>query len=235
MKIAVLYSGTLRNLAETINNNIDCFRSISNNIDLYFSIWDHVGYVDHLNAPDYIKSNRLINKNEIVTLKLIEEIIPLNVNVKHIKIEKYLDKQFNFELINGLDNNGLKAQYYKIFDCLSLVEENYDLMIRMRCDILIDKMPEIKIDKISFFSRIWHNHYWQPGFRSINEMFWVAPPEMMKKACNIYNNCEKINRVIIDKNQQDTNYGESICYMNLEAEEMVNNIQMLDIDYKVLR
>lgn len=238
MKIALLYSGAIRNLAETIYNNISCFEQVASEIDLYFSVWDHVGYVNHLNAPDYIKGNRKINSDETVTEEMIKKIVGDRANIVKIKIQKYNDNNLNFSLINDLDNKGLKAQYYKIFDAFSLVEESYDLLVRMRCDILMDKIPNLSNilnNRIGFFSRIWYNHYWQPGFRSINEMFWIAPPEIMKKACNIYNNSGKINDIILQKNQEDRNYGESICYMNLEAENISDSIEMLDIDYKVLR
>src|SRR5205814_8227179 len=64
--------------------------------------------------------------------------------------------------------------------------------------------------------------------RSINEMIWISNKDLMKRACNIYNNSNKINEIIINNNQKDANYGENICYMNLErSEEHTSELQSL--------
>lgn len=58
---------------------------------------------------------------------------------------------------------------------------------------------------------------------------------MMKKACNIYNNGDKINSIIFNNKMKNVNYGESICFMNLKAENLVDNIYCYDFNYNILR
>ena len=55
----------------------------------------------------------------------------------------------------------------------------------------------------------------------------------MKKACNVYNNVDKINKIILDKTKK--NFGENICYMNLEVENIVNNIITFNFNHNIIR
>lgn len=242
MNIAILYSGAIRTLAESINNNLSYFDG--DNIDLYFSTWDHLGYSDRINSPDYIISSRTLDRDTQITSQIICDMVPSNINIKKIKIENYNSNNYNLDIINGLDNNGLSAQYYKIWDCFNLIDNsiNYDMIVRLRCDLVLN----IKINKeylknlvthdmILFSSKIWYEHVWQAGLQAINEMMWISNKHQMKKACSIYNNIDKINKIIISRNSQEINYGEKICYLNLEAEELLNNIVTFDFDYNVLR
>lgn len=244
MKIAILYSGSIRTLKETILNNIDTFNYDNVDIDLYFSIWDHVGYSDRINSPDYIFSNRTINNNLFVTEQFIKSIIPNNVNIKRIKIEKYNSFNYSLDLINGVDNNGLSAQYYKILDCFNLLDKsiNYDALIRLRCDILFqNKMSKnylfdmVNNNKIIFTEKIWYNYPFDPKENCINEMIWICNKNNMEKCCNIYNNTNKINDLIIKQNDKNINFGEKITFMNLKAENLVSNIEIFDFNYNILR
>lgn len=240
MKIAILYSGSLRNLAETIDNNLVFFQGMK--IDLYFSVWDYIGYIDHLNAPDHFRAKRLLVSDQIVTPDLIRSLIPSNISIKAIKIEHYNPSDYQLDLINGSSPN-LNAQYYKILDCFNLVEnpQEYDFLVRLRCDILLNNKMEhslihqlVNDDKIIFNTKIWFNHPRQGGY-DINEMIWIAKAELMRKACHIYGNATKINQVISNRGQTHKNYGENICCLNLEAEDILNKVHLFDFDYHVLR
>lgn len=251
IKIAILYSGAIRTLAETINNNLDYFLSIGNvTIDLYFSIWDHIGYTDHINSPDYIRSNRILSSDTIVTEDLIRKLVPNlpNVNIKAIKIEKYHHGAYHMHVTNGINPN-LCSQYYKIWDCWKLLrpdyDYDYDFVIRMRCDLLLNnndgllrclRLLQIKNKHLILFpNKIWYNYIKEPENTSINEMIWIAHPIFMKPACNIYNNSVLIDHIVVDRKQAHLNYGENICYMNLEVEKMADKIMLFDFDYRVLR
>lgn len=242
MKIAILYSGAIRTLAETIENNLKCFQYAD--IDLYFSIWDHVGYSDRINSPDHIFSKREIEKSTLITQDLVRSLVPSKINIKNIKIEKYEPIKYNFNLINSLDNSGLSAQYYKILDCFNLLDDNinYDAIIRSRCDIVLNNNIDqqylekmLHDDKIIFPSKIWYDHSWDTNKRALNEMFWIATKDLMKKTCNIYINSHKINKVITAHSSKELNYGEGINFMNLEAENLLKNISTFDFDYQILR
>ena len=242
MKVAILYSGLIRALSETIQNNLQCFGGAE--IDLYFSLWDHVGYADQINAPDNIKAQRLLNKDTKVTEEVVCNIVASQANIKNIKIEEYALNRCQFNLTNGLDRAGLNQQFYKVWDCYNLLDDsvNFDAIVRLRCDMLLhnkmnlDYMTQaVNNNKIIFASKIWYDYVWQPGIKNINDMFWISNKELMRKACNIYQNTEKINSIISNRKQTMLNHGENICYMNLEAEGIIDNIMIHDFDYQILR
>lgn len=242
MKIAILYSGALRNLAETIDNNLSLFPNCE--IDLYFSTWEHMGYSERINSPDYIPGSRVIPAESAVSEGLIRSLVPKKCNIKNIKIEKYEPTDYRFDLKNGLDNEGLAAQYYKIKDCYDLLDSDieYDLIVRLRCDVLftrrmnVERMKEIvDAGRLIFTDKIWYNHSHNKTTASINEMFWIGKGKIMRKACSIYDNADKINEVIDDQKMVNANYGESICWMNLYAQSIEDEVEIFDFDYRVLR
>lgn len=244
MKVALFYSGALRNLAETIENNIAIFPGCE--IDFYISTWTHMGYSERINSPDYIRGERLIPNGTFVSDGLIRSLIPEEVNIKAVKIEKYVPGDYTFDLIGGLDNDGLPAQYYKIKDCYDLMdkEEDYDLEVRMRCDVLFGKSPTplemqetVESGRIIFTEKTWYDYPHDPGNGCINEMLWIGRGRRVEKACGIYNNAEGINEEIRNQNIEamKPNYGESICWMNLVSKGIGADVETFDFDYRVVR
>ena len=238
MRIAILYSGLLRTLPETINNNLNYFNGCD--IDLYFSLWDRVGYADQINAPDNIRGKRLLMEGRIDE-EIVRKIIPPTVEINRLKIEPH--KECQFDLINGLDHNGLAGQYYKNWDCFELLNDEieYDIIVKMRCDLLLNNqinvqdLAELTKEKIVFASKIWYDYSWHTGLTNLNDMLWIGNKEIMRKACRTYHNVDKINVLIKKREQMHLNYGEGICYLNLEAEEMSDRIHTFDFDYQVVR
>ena len=240
MKIAIMYSGLIRTLLYTIANNLECFSY--GDIDLYFSVWDYVGYSDAINSPDFIWSDRKLDGNTIITEEVVHNIVADRTKIKKIKIEKYDKNKYLLDITNGIDNQNAHGQFYKIYDCFNLIDEDYDVVIRLRCDLLLnnkiekDKLKQlIKNNKIIFANKIWYNHSWNDKIKDMNDMLWIGNKELTGKACGIYNNFDKINTIIKERKRQEINYGERICYMNLEAESMINNIETFDFNYNVVR
>ncbi len=238
MKLAICYSGAIRSLPETIENNLNFFKDFD--IDLYFYTWDHVGYSPRINSPDYIMGKRTLNCQ--INQEVISGIVKRKI--KNIRVEKYIPSQYTFELFNGLDNIGLIAQYYKLRDCYNLIDKNikYDGIVRIRCDILLrnkinfyDIEHCIKNNKIIVPNNIWYNHLKNSSNIDINEMIWISNPYQMNKLCNIYNNSSKINKLIREKKFQETNYGERISGLNFEAEGLNNSLYLHDFDYQIIR
>ena len=62
-------------------------------------------------------------------------------------------------------------------------------------------------------------------------MIWVCKPELMEKTIKIYDNLEKIND-LLDFNSF---FGESICYKNLEIENLLDDVELYNFDYRVIR
>lgn len=241
MKLAILYSGAIRTLSETINNNLDFFNDFD--IDLYFSVWEHVGYSPRINSPDYKMCGKRLPHDTRVNEELIRNLVGNKAIIKKIKIENYNSSNYVLNLFNGIDNSGLPSQYYKINDCFNLIDKTrYDAIVRLRCDLLLqnkisatDIVSKVRSNKIIFPENIWYQHKKTKSIKDINEMIWISNFSNMKKACAIYNNSCKINKVIMENSYKETNYGERITHMNLEAENLVDNIETHDFDYLVLR
>lgn len=242
MKLALLYSGAIRGLAETLQSNLEYFSRLSSDIDLYFSVWDHMGYVDKINSPDYIRLPRKLPEDTVVTEQVIKNLLPNFQGKVKIKVESFRE-DLSFELDNGFANN-LAAQYYKVHDCFALVEqpEQYECLGRMRCDLLLDNkitkedfQSRVEDNKLIFTSKIWFEHESKPGIKEINEMMWFGKPELVEKTCNIYKNVDKINHIIRSRKQTNINFGENVCYANLEAEGLADSLSFFDFDYKVIR
>lgn len=240
MKIAILYSGLIRTLTETIDNNLNYFGDAE--IDLYFSTWTNVGYTDQINAPDNVISARKLDEKTVITEQLLRHIVPAKANIKKVKIETYQPNMCQFDLVNGLDRVGLAPQYYKTWDCYRLLEGQYDAVVKLRCDLFLRQQIDLDYlfgqvaeDKIVIPSKTWYDFTYQTGNNSVNEMMWIANQEVMKKACSIYINQDKINAIIRSNKQTHLNYGESISLLNFQAEGLVDGIRTFDFDYLVMR
>lgn len=94
MKLAFLYSGNLRCLNETIENNLNSFKFAE--IDCYISTWDKITYTDKINSPDHIFSKRTLSGD--VSYNILNKL----ADFKNIHIEKYRDISFNLNY--GIDN-----------------------------------------------------------------------------------------------------------------------------------
>lgn len=244
-KIALLYSGCLRTLQEMLPRHCEYFLEHADSLDLYFSLWDHVGYVNHLNDEDFISAQRLTPPHSLITPELISSwVTQSNCQVVGSHIEKYHPNNCYFPLLNGLANDNLAAQYYKIEDCYKLVTNpfQYRALVRLRTDFwprqpfsssfLIQALDQ---KHAIFPHQIWRGFLKTPSITDLNESCWIAPPTIMDSLCQIYSNVEKINRIIVRRQQTGPNYGENICYLNVEAENLTNQLQYFDFDYKILR
>lgn len=254
MKIAILYSGQLRTFAETYEQQIAYFKSLGNNvhIDLYFSLTDKVGYVDNLNDNRHSLSKRI----SPVTVDVTEEICRViskhdfaNVTVKKINIETqdsclYQTFKHRDVLIKGLtlENKltNLVLQYYKIHQCYKLMAQplEYNMVVRLRCDVIPrNAIPGSKLEMCLRENRLMVNQYvWEihQSPSMVNEMLFMGTPDVMRRACNIYNNFARINKLIRKGHVQP--FGESIFYGNTLIEGLcAPSDYKFDFNYVVLR
>lgn len=255
MRIALLYSGQLRTLAETIESNIAYFKQFDDDvqIDLFFSLSTKMGYVNTLNDERHVYGSRRM-KDEYAGLGMLDLIID---RVLCKKLKKAVLKKcaaientplMNFEIQHSCphplmvdsDKKNLIYQYYKIWNCYKMMKnpEEYDLIVRMRCDVILQSPPPavilqdcLELGRLMVNNFVWANH---KSETMVNEMFFMGSPAVMAKACNIFNNFKAINGLIENKVCQA--FGESIFYGSLLTDNLApDRLYKFDFDYKVIR
>jgi hypothetical protein len=221
MKLAICYGGNLRTYEYCVKNHAE----IIGDADIYISTWDEIQISDKINDSWHHKIN--IDYPKVVTEDYIKSVTPKNFNIKSIKIDNYSNA-----IVKPIKNySSLNYQYIKIKDAYNLItNKNYDFIIRLRPDITINNIKYSK-DKIIYNEYIWYDYLKQKNIQVINEMIWVCKPELMEKTIKIYDNLEKINGLL------DFNlfFGESICYKNLEIENLLDDVELYNFDYRVIR
>jgi len=224
---AILYSGDLRTFAHCASNHA----KVLGKCDVYFSLFDEYNYVDRINGPWHsLAPNRYPGK---VTEYMVKMLTPDEFNIRGIKIEPYFPLT---HVIKLKQNNALFYQYYKMWDVFKMIPDHYDEVIRLRCDMTIDR---VKFRKgLTCNKNIWysqtkqnivkrHAQQWMDG--AMNEMVFTGGYEVMKKACRVVQNLEEINDMLPKEKQ----YGESVFFHHLKIEGI--NPRLFNFKYRILR
>lgn len=215
MKIALCYSGNLRTYEYCVKNHSEL---LGNNTDIFVSTWDTINRAERINDPWHFKCENIMPNS--CDEKYIEKHTPKNFNIVSIKIESYKDYSFS---------NQLLYQYLKIKDCYNLISnpENYDFIVRIRPDIVIENFV-FEREKLVFDQHIWYNYKYTPNVTfSTNEMIWSGNYELMEKSVRIIDNFTEVSKY-------EPN-GECICYRNLEYENLIDKTVFRNFNYKVIR
>lgn len=218
MKIAICYSGSTRTFEYCVKNHA----SLIPNADVYISTWSDPQRVDKVAPPWYEYLD--IKVPDKITYDYLEKCIPSNFKLKKIVISDYFDCPPEFQY-----RPELYFQYYKIKEAYNLIEEDYDIIVRCRMDITISHFPEQFSNNLMFDPYVWADE--KILDRKINEMIWLGTPDVMLKSVKIFDNLPKIQTIT----DQNTYFGESICYNNLLLEGLFDNIQFFEFGYKVWR
>lgn len=219
-KIAILFSGHLRNIYEIIHNlknNLLDIISLEYDYDIYIHTWDNNITNDKIlnNDKNYNKKiidiKLLFKKNNINIKKILienqEEIydkLKINDYLVNNCINKSIHDNFDFEYVKDLTNK-LFWQFYghnKVFELVDNVDEYYSI-IKTRPDLYYDKFDLSLLDKEIFFPC---THQYDNS--NINQIFFGGKPKEMKLILKyfseiIYKN-NNINFEIINK-YHDTN------------------------------
>jgi len=228
-RIAICFSGGLRTFKLCYKTVVDTFKHLGQ-VDLFISTWEKPCYTQVKRFEDIYaingdnKFNELLKKDDTITKEYLESITKFNV----IDIEKMEVMDSIVELTKHmkwteLPPARLLCQYYKMARCNDLKNEyaeknniNYDLTVRIRCDIKITSVP--LLDKIQF-DKIYVNSFvyvGNPTFRlkMINEMIYMANTENMNKICDIYKDFEKVWWI--------NGYGEGVSYKHFEVNKLIS-------------
>lgn len=223
MKIAICYSGNLRTFSHCVKNHAEIIKEA----DVYFSTWDTIKFSNKDNDPWHTRIT--IPAPETVTENYIINNTPSNFTIKNIKI----DNEKDCVIKDIKQNKYLSYQYFKIWDAYQLIlnsHNNYDYIIRLRPDITIDSMVYVP-NKIVFNEYTWYNYTYNNTTKTINEMIWVSDMNRMQKSVNIYDNLA----ILDSKLDKEKIFGESICFANLEHENLLQDLYTHNFNYRVIR
>jgi len=126
IKICVILSGFMRNYKLTLLDFVKYFKNYQ--VDYYVCTYDIVGMGTKI-VDEYSQ-----DKFDIEDLKKI------------IPVKKYIVKQYSKyckKISKDISMNKLYYQTENIFDCYSLVDENYFFYIRTRADLLFENLDNI--------------------------------------------------------------------------------------------
>ena len=134
MKIALCFSGNIRDLNETKNFWTELIEKYK--MDVYASFWD----IENAELGDSLNNFLTIytpKKYEIESYKIFKEstqdIASLNIESPDILADRFKETSKAF---------GQLAMYYKVWKCNMLSKQlgiEYDLVIRARIDTLLDE------------------------------------------------------------------------------------------------
>lgn len=224
MKIAICYSGNVRTFEHCVLSHSRLFQ----NADVYFSVWDDFGRVEKINDAIHHKID--LNLPHKVSENYLTDKTPSNFCIKGIKIDSYSVLDNSIELKK---DNHLKYQYYKTRDAYGMIPNNaeeYDIVVRLRCDITIENFHH-DTDTIVFNKDIWYNLGWSPEHQLMNEMIWVANPDLMARSVRMFDNLEYLNSTLTMSQM----YGESVFYFHLVKENLLPYASFFDFNYNIIR
>jgi hypothetical protein len=144
MKVAIIYNGNVRTLEQTIDNNIEKFEFL--NPDYFASTYLHkYGY-----HPAVQTSTGFFTDEELTIEQVYAQYEKLNT--KDILIDRIQDMTTFYESEQHKINPNMNhvssyLQYVKLKTGLKMIK-NYDVIIKTRCDLLLNNISHINFDNI---------------------------------------------------------------------------------------
>jgi hypothetical protein len=174
MKIALCFSGFIRDLNETKNFWTELIKEYD--MDVYASFWDLENETNGDTKNEFLKTytpKKIEFENYDTFKNSTLDILKLNVESPSI-----LSEQFR----NSAEEFGVLSMYYKIWKANLLTKDlgiDYDVVIRARTDIVLDNM--FKIEKNNFLNVPMGVNMTPifPNSDGINDCFAYANPKIM--------------------------------------------------------
>jgi hypothetical protein len=194
MKVAVCFSGHLRNFSHLLTNFKDKVLSLKdqNEIDLFFSIWD-------IYEPKYSWTNENETKSNLINIDDILKLDPIKIEIENFDVlkEEFLLK--NFTNINHLNERIIKngilhstPMFYKIYKANELKKTyertnnfKYDIVIRYRSNLSINGNIDLNINKNILYNK-------HENDSNLDDIFAYADSETMDKYSGLYLNLSLI-------------------------------------------
>jgi len=182
-RVAVYFTGHLRNLSDTWPNYKRFFSDPSIQFDYYFTLW-RKSHTTSSNSWDKINaSGKIFVPIYDITEQDVYKICP---EAKYVKI---IDSVIhNKEYLKYYE--GTVSQMYIISDMISNIPNDYDYYIRMRTDLYFFKAPkwsECLGDFVVPEDVHWNKiNYFSPISKLFNDYFWVANYSITRDIADIY-------------------------------------------------
>jgi hypothetical protein len=238
MKIALCFSGHLRNFNYAIDNIIEnIINPLKNNdentIDIFISTWDKNGLRSNNWQGDINYINEIENK-------LKPKIIDIENENRNYFIENYSSQQYKkFKLCSSDTCSNASSMWYKVYKSFQLVEKyskenniNYDILVRIRPDVIYHNKLDYKTFINNFQNETiilpeWHGKYEEINHQ-IMDQFAIGKYEIMKKYFNTF---ENILEFI--KTDNVIHCGEGFLYGTIQKYNI--NIKKYKISYSIIR
>ncbi len=174
MKVALCFSGHIRDLEETKNFWVDLIKKYD--MDVYASLWD----VENEELGDTVKNfervytpKRLEVESYDIFKKTTQDFASMNIQSPNIIAPQFQETSKAF---------GQLPMYYKIWRANSLTKElgiEYDLVIRARLDIVLDDVFEL-VDNNCLNVPMGRNKVNAfPNSEGLNDCFAYGKPKVM--------------------------------------------------------
>lgn len=196
-RVAVYFSGHIRNLKDTIHNYRKVFQHPNVDFDYYFTLWRK----NHDTANDSWNHNNQTNKKLVnisnITEKDVYEICP---EAKNVVILEEFDLPPEF---SGYKPSAV-FQMYMLYRGFQEVANTYDIYIRMRPDLYFFKgidwefilnnahKHELFIPKNVHFAGA---NY--PNSDIFNDYFWISSYEVGKYISELFKNIRSMQKGMI--------------------------------------
>jgi hypothetical protein len=217
MKIAVCFSGHIRGYDKCKDNIekylIDPLRK-SGTVDLYASVWDTAG---HRNKWDESISPTSFTGFKSILIEKFDR--------QHF-LTKYHSQKWNTKYSSSETSGDGASMWYKAKGCFQLLQEEYDLVFRVRPDIIYDKPFELPhvVEKGVVYMPAFHGKYPEVTF-GIMDHFAFGDIEAMSVYFNTFDNIPKY----IDNKEVCT--GENFLRLQLRDTKIIR----FNISYSVQR
>ena len=193
MKFAILYSGHLRTLLDTIDNHKEYITDYDK-FDIYLNLWDGWGN-GHVFKEYQFEDTDLIT-DEIKNI-LIKKLNPKfyefqNYSTIYNEITEVMKLQDGIYNTNKIQN--VISMYYKLqrgFDHIKNSNIKYDGILRLRPDnVFLSEIKLFKPEKNTLYTSL--EYRWCINGNGVNDQFGFGDMETMNKYTSVYCNLEKI-------------------------------------------
>lgn len=177
MRVAIIYSGFLRNFEENKSSHLNCLWNLSDKTDIFLHSWSILGDAP-MDGP-YKGIQTLPKLDNLFRNKLVRISIEPKKDMQAKVYEKYCTDRQPQRLV---------SMFYSTEKAFGLIDDNYDLYIRVRGDIRIEESldPE-NIKKViankSLIGTPGFGHYF-----GLNDQFAYGSRKAMEAYCRVYSN-----------------------------------------------
>ena len=194
MKVAICFSGHLRNFSNLLDNFKDKILALKDHhqIDLFFSVWD-------IYEPEYSWANQNKTTSNLINVEDILKLNPIKVEVENFNQikEQFLLK--NFTSLNNSNDKIIKddilhstPMFYKIYKSNELKKDHerinnfkYDTVIRYRSNLLINGNIDLNINANTLYNK-------RENDGNLDDIFAYGDSKTMDKYSNLYSNLSSI-------------------------------------------